>query len=57
MVRVRNSFFAVKHLHSGTALGVYEFFKGAVEYVVIKQWKTKMIVFGCAGYLFLFCGY
>ena len=49
MVHVRNSFFAVNHLHSSTSLGLFESFKGAVEYMEIKQWKSRMIGFGCDG--------
>ena len=49
MVHVRNSFFAVKHLHSSTSLGLFESFKGAVGYMEVKQWKSRMIGFGCDG--------
>ena len=49
VVHVRNSFFAVKHLHCSTSLGLFESFKGAVEYMEIKKWKSRMIGFGCDG--------
>ena len=48
-VYVRNRFFAVRHLSSATAEGLFDSFKRAVGYMQLDAWKTKMIGFGCDG--------
>ena len=48
-VCVRNTFFDIRHLSSGTAQGLFYSLKRAVEYMKLDKWKTKMIGFGCDG--------
>ena len=54
-VCVRNRFFAIRHLSSATAQGLFKFFKRVVEYMKLDEWKTKMIGFGCDGSNANFC--
>ena len=42
---VRNKFFAVRHLSSGTTQGLFDSLKRVVEYMKLDKWKTKMIGF------------
>lgn len=48
-VHVRNRFFCVRHLSSGTGTGLFDCFEKAMEYMKLEAWKTKMIDLGCDG--------
>ena len=48
-VCVRNTFFDIRHLSSGTAQGLFDSLKRVVEYMKLDKWRTKMIGFGCDG--------
>ena len=48
-IHVRNSFFCIRHISSGTGEGLFECLKAALEYVNVDVWRTKMIGFGCDG--------
>ena len=49
MVHIRDSFFTVRHLSSGTSRGLYYCMQKAVEHMGAADWKTKLIGFGCDG--------
>ena len=49
MVHIRDSFFTVRHLSSGTGQGLFDCVEKAVEYMGLADWKTKLIGFGCDG--------
>ena len=44
-----DSFFTVRQLSSGTAQGLFDCLKRAVEYMGTADWETKLIGFGCDG--------
>ena len=48
-VRVCNSLFTVRQLSSGTAQGLFDCLKRAVEYMGAADWETKLVSFGCDG--------
>ncbi len=48
-VHVRDSFFTVRQLSRGTAQGLFDCLKRAVEYMGAANWETKLIGFGCDG--------
>ncbi len=48
-VHVHDSFFAVRQLSRGTAQGLFDCLKRAVEYMGAADWETKLIGFGCDG--------
>ena len=48
-VHIRSKFFAVRQPKDGTAAGLYESFTRALHYMDVKDWKDKLIGFGCDG--------
>ena len=48
-VHIRRKFFAVRQPKDGTAAGLYESFTRALHYMDVKDWKDKLIGFGCDG--------
>ena len=48
-VYIRDSFFTVRHLSSGTGQGLFDCVKNAVEYMGAADWETKLIGFGYDG--------
>ena len=48
-VHVRDKFFTVRQLSSGTAHGLFDSFKDAIKYMGVTNWETKMIGFVCDG--------
>ena len=48
-VHIRDSFFTVRHLSSGTGQGLFDSVKKAVEYIGAADWESKLIGFGCNG--------
>lgn len=48
-VHVHDSFFTVRQLSLGTAKGLFDCLKRAVEYMGVADWETKLIGFGCDG--------
>ena len=48
-VHIRDSFFTVRHLSSGTGQGLFDCVEKAVKYMGADDWKTKLIGFGCDG--------
>ena len=48
-VHVRDRFFCVRQLSSGTAKGLFECLKGALTSMGVMGWQKKLIGFGCNG--------
>ena len=48
-VHVRDRFFTVRHLGSGTASGLLECLRRALQYMNITDWQQKIIGLGCDG--------
>ena len=46
---MHDSFFTVRQLSRGTAEGLFDCLKRAVEYMGAADWETKLIGFGCDG--------
>ena len=46
---IKNTFFTVRKLQSGTGLGLFECVRRAIDYVGIKEWENKLIGLGCDG--------
>ena len=48
-VYVRNNFFTVQQLRSGSGKGLFECLEGATEYMSIANWRHKLVGLGCDG--------
>lgn len=46
---IKNTFFTLRKLQSGTGQGLFECVRRAIDYVGIKEWENKLIGLGCDG--------